>query len=374
VTETFAPEINGVAMTLGRLIEGLLARDCSVEVFRPRQSHRDQPRRNGHYHEHVSAGMRLPMYPDLRLGFPAGRRLRAAWRARRPDVIYIATEGPLGRSAITAAAALGLPTLSGFHTNFQSYSRHYKLSRLEPIIQRYLRNFHRRSGCTLVPTEALATQLREQSFGCVDVLPRGVDTALFNPAKRRHELRAQWGADTEQLVCLYVGRIAAEKSILSVVDAFRAIQQHTPSARLVLVGDGPMRDSLARRHPDFIFCGMRRGEDLAEHYASGDLFLFPSQTETFGNVVTEAMASGLAVVAYRLAAAGEHIRDGDNGALAADHSNTAFARRATEVSLQTEQRRRMGRCAAEHAATLGWPIIVERFVQHLNRQIAGDSA
>jgi glycosyltransferase involved in cell wall biosynthesis len=373
VTETFAPEINGVAMTLGKLVDGLLERGYTVNLFRPRQSRDERPRVNGHYAEHLFAGMQVPMYRELRFGFPGARRLCHSWRQQPPDAVYIATEGPLGWSAVSAAQSLGIPTLSGFHTNFHTYSRHYRLSLLEPLILGYLRRLHRRTGCTLVPTEALAAQLRRQAFGCVEVLQRGVDTALFNPRRRDDSLRRQWAAEPDQPVCLYVGRIAAEKNILTAVSAFRAIQAVSPGARLVLVGDGPLRSRLALENPDFVFCGMRRGEDLARHYASGDLFLFPSRTETFGNVVTEAMASGLAVIAYPLAAAGEHIRDGDTGALAAGRDDQAFIERAVALSPDAGRWRRIGANAAEHAAALGWNGIVERFIQLLQQQIGRTS-
>ena len=371
VTETFAPEVNGVAMTLGRLVDGLLDRGYRVNVFRPRQAVEGQRRRNGHYAEYLLAGTQVPMYPELRFGFPAVGRLQSVWREHRPDAIYVATEGPLGWSAVSAAEKLGIPTLSGFHTNFHTYSHHYRLRLLEPLIFRYLRTLHRRTGCTLVPTRALAQQLRDQGFGCVDVLPRGVDYRLFNPARRSDELRRQWGVEPGQLVCLYVGRIAAEKNIIAAVNAYRAVQRGKPDARLVLVGDGPLSVTLARDNPDFEFCGVRRGEDLARHFASGDLFLFPSQTETFGNVVTEAMASGLAVVAYDQAAAAEHIRDGDNGALAEDDSEASFIHRALELAQQSAQLRRIGQKAVDHAVSLSWEGIVERFIQLLDRQIRG---
>jgi glycosyltransferase involved in cell wall biosynthesis len=371
VTETYAPEVNGVAMTLGKLVGGLLQRDCTVEVFRPRQSRAERPSVNGRFREHLLPGMRLPLYRELRLGFPADRALYSALRRHRPDALYVATEGPLGWSAVRVAAQLAVPTLSGFHTNFHSYSRHYRLGLLAPLVLRYLCRLHRRTGCTLVPTSELAAQLREHSFGRVEVMQRGVDTALFNPARRDQRLRQEWGAGPGQLVCLYVGRIAAEKNILTAVRAFRAVQEQTPSARLVLVGDGPMRNGLATGNPDFVFRGVRRGEDLARHYASGDLFLFPSQTETFGNVVTEAMASGLTVVAYPRAAAGEHIRDGDNGALADGESQKAFIERAVAVAQQAEQRASIGHNAAASAAALDWDSIVERFLQLVYGQIRG---
>lgn len=371
VTETFAPEINGVAMTLGRLVDGMLDRGYTVTVFRPRQAADESRRINGHYTEQLLAGMPIPLYRDMRFGFPAGAQLRASWRKRRPDAVYIATEGPLGWSAVSAAEKLGIPTLSGFHTNFHTYSRHYRLSLLEPLIFAYLRKLHRRTGCTLVPTAELAAQLRDRAFGRVEVLQRGVDTELFNPGRHSAQLRRQWGVRPDQLVCLYVGRIAREKNIHTAVAAFRALQQVRPDARLVLVGDGPLRATLAADNPDFVFCGVRRGVELARHYASGELFLFPSQSETFGNVVTEAMASGLAIVAYKQAAAGEHIRDGDNGALAEDPTPAGFVRRAVDLARDTETLANLGRNAAAYATSLGWAGIVQRFIQLLNEQIRG---
>lgn len=371
MTETYAPEVNGVAMTLGKLVDGLLERSCTVEVFRPRQSRDERPVVNGHYREHLLPGMKMPMYRELRLGFPATELLHSVWQQRRPDAVYVATEGPLGWSAVRVATKLGIPTLSGFHTNFHSYSHHYRLGLLAPLVLSYLRRLHRKTGCTLAPTNELAAQLRERRFGRVAVMQRGVDTGLFNRGRCDERLRQEWGVSPGQLVCLYVGRIAAEKNILTAVQAFRAVQEKAPLARLVLVGDGPMREGLASGNPDFVFCGMRRGEDLARHYASGDLFLFPSLTETFGNVVMEAMASGLAVVAYQRAAAREHIRDGENGALADTETKEAFIERAVAVAQQAEQRASIGRNATTTAAALGWDSIVERFLQLVERQIRG---
>ncbi|MCO6411254.1 MAG: glycosyltransferase family 1 protein [Thiogranum sp.] len=356
-------------MTLGRLSAGLQQLGHRVNLFRPRQCARETPSHNGSFVEHLLPGMRVPMYRELHMGLPATRRFTGCWSARRPDVLYVATEGPLGWSAVRAAGRLKIPVVSGFHTNFHTYSKHYRMGWLEPLVLHYLRNLHRRTGCTLAPTRALAAQLREQGFGRVEVVQRGVDTGLFTPLRRSKALRQSWGAGPQDPVCLYVGRIAAEKNIREAVNAFLAVQARQPRARFILVGDGPLRETLAREHPGFVFCGLRHGEDLAQHYASGDLFLFPSRSETFGNVVTEAMASGLAVVAYNEAAAGEHIHHLETGVLVDTPAPTAFTDAAVALSQRPAAFRAIGNAAAQYTSRLDWSSVVARFAELLREQV-----
>lgn len=314
VTETWPPEINGVALTVQALALALAAQGHVVELVRPRQAcdahiaGAPQP-----FDEMLTQGAGLPHYPGLRFGLPAGRRLRRRWRATRPDAVYVATEGPLGLSALGAARALGIATSAGFHTRFDDFARHYGVGFLTPLVRLYLRHFHNRADATLVPTTELADFLHRQEFRHVRVLRRAVDTRLFHPARRDAGLRQQWGLTPADLAVVHVGRLAAEKNLPLALHAFRAIQQKHPSARMVMVGDGPMRAALAAAHADVIFAGMRHGEDLARHYANADLFLFPSLSETFGNVTLEAMASGVPVVAFDYGAAREVIDDGRSG-------------------------------------------------------------
>jgi glycosyltransferase involved in cell wall biosynthesis len=195
-----------------------------------------------------------------------------------------------------------------------------------------------------------------------------VDTVLFNPARRNSALRQQWGLSDSDVACLYVGRIAAEKNITKVISAYRSMQSQC-KGRLILVGDGPLRKPLQRHHPDIIFCGMKRNVELAEHYASGDIFLFPSHSETYGNVVTEAMASGLAVVAYNEAAAREVIVTDRNGMLVDPGDHTGFEATASQLCSNTEKITALGKAAAELASTLSWHGIVTRFVKLLEQQI-----
>jgi glycosyltransferase involved in cell wall biosynthesis len=361
VTETYRPEVNGVAMTLGRLVDGLAGLGHRVQLIRPAQGRSDVPVNDGPVREYLTAGFGIPFYPELRTGFISRLRLRRLWRESRPDVLYIATEGPLGWAASREAAACSIPALSGFHTNFSQYSRHYHLSLLESMVERYLRTFHRGTACTLVPTPDMQHHLEGRAYGKVEVLSRGVDCASFNPKYRSPDLRAAWGLSDDELAVLYVGRLAAEKNLDDAISAFEAILWEQPSARFVLVGDGPLRNRLATEHPEFVFCGSRTGEDLSRHYASADMFLFPSQTETFGNVVLEAMASSLPMVAYDYAAARMHLQSGRAGLAVPMCDQDAFVRAALTLSRSAQLRRRMGEVAREVACQMDWNGIINQF-------------
>lgn len=367
VTETFPPEVNGVAMTLGRLVAGLRCRQHGVEIVRPRQG--GDGKRGSVNGEITVAGLPIPNYHGLRFGLPATGFLLRRWRQSPPDIVHVATEGPLGASALKAAHILGLPVSSTFHTDFAAYCRHYGLAWLKTPVLRYLRCFHNRCNATFVPTQAMARELSAQGYRNVDVISRGVDAQLFNPARRSEALRAAWDAKNAELVVAYVGRMAAEKNLQVVLAAFAAIRSQVPRAKLVFVGDGPLRKPLAVRHPEHVYAGMRHGEDLAAHYASADLFLFPSLTETFGNVTLEAMASGLAVVAYDQAAAADLIQDGSNGRTVPAGDQQAFVAAAVELASAPETLFRQRRQAADAAAQLGWVHVEEHFVSLLRNTI-----
>lgn len=367
VTETYPPEVNGVAMTVGRLVEGMRQRGHRVEVLRPRQGEADA----GGEHDVPFAGIALPGYPGLQFGLPAGGALRRRWRKRRPDLVHVVTEGPLGWSAVAAARRLGIPVTSGFHTNFDRYSVHYGMGWLRPAVAAYLRMLHRRTRATLVPTAALAAELAGEGVPGVRVVGRGVDTVLFDPARRSAELRARWGVAGDGPVCLYVGRLAPEKNLALVEKCFAALQVWHPAARLVWVGDGPSARKLAQEHPEHHFAGMRTGEDLAAHYASADFFLFPSLSETYGNVVAEAMASGVPVLAYRSAAAAELVVDGDNGRVVAPGDEKAFVEAALWALEDGERLRRMGEQARSAMLPRGWPDVVASFERAVREALAG---
>jgi glycosyltransferase involved in cell wall biosynthesis len=353
VTETYPPEINGVARTVGLTVDWLLARGHTVELVRPRQ--RREPVRAPHpgLHETLTLGAVVPGW-QVQLGFAPPGRLAARWRLARPDLVHVVTEGPLGWAAVSAAGALGIPLSSDFHTNFHVYSGHYGFPWMRGAVAGYLRRLHNRTACTLVPTEQLKSELDHLGIERLRIAGRGVDPDLFNPARRSAGLRRQWNCQGDELVVISVGRLAPEKGLGLFASAARSMQAIDPTIRVVVVGEGPRRASLERHNPGFHFVGARVDEDLAAHYASADVFLFPSTTETFGNVVLEAMASGLAVVAYDDAAARQHIVHAVSGLLAPRGNSHLFTHLAALLAHDPTLRLALGREARRVSKELPW--------------------
>ena len=355
VTDTFAPDVNGVAMTLSRLSDGLRQRGHRVHVIRTGEGKRG---------ETVAASLPMPGYKEVRVGLPGPFKLRKRWLRKRPDAIYVATESPLGKSALKAARALGIPVATGFHTNFHEYMERYHLGSFQPMALAYLKRFHGKADCTLVPSTEVIFKLEAEGFKNIHLLGRGVDTVLFDPAKRCEILRSEWGATTGSPVAIVVGRVAAEKNLDLAIRSFEAMRTSVPDLQCVMVGDGPIREKLATRYPWIHFSGMQTGEDLAKHYASADILLFPSETETFGNVVMEGMASGLVTVAYDYAAAARFIEHEKNGLKAAKGDEESFISQAKEALSHRvgDPLRTAGR---ELALTQGWDAVVADFETRL---------
>ncbi len=366
VTETYPPEVNGVAMTLSRLAEGLRANGHPVTVVRPRQ--RSETFKNHTSGDCIVRGLPLPGYDGLRFGLPCKGSLRKRWKKDPPDVIYVATEGPLGLSAIAAARALDIPVTSGFHTNFHEYMRHYKMPLLKTFVSAFLRRTHNRTRRTFAPSTQVIQRLEALGIQNLRLLGRGVDANLFHPSKRDPSLRRSWGIDPETgIAAIFVSRIAAEKNIPLALEAFARVRAHQPDAACVFVGDGPERQQLQKQHPEFIFAGMQKGEDLARHYASGDLFIFPSVTETFGNVVIEALASELVTLAYDYAAPQQHIRHAMNGYLAPFDQPDQFLAQL-DATLEARSDWHAIRTAARRTAeTLDWSGVVAAFARELHQ-------
>ncbi|MFO1341002.1 MAG: glycosyltransferase family 1 protein [Burkholderiaceae bacterium] len=366
VTETFPPEVNGVALTTSRTVDLLRQAGHHVQVLRPRQAGEaacDDER------EWRTPGSPLPLYPGLQFGWATPRAVRQRLAGAEVGLVHLATPGPLAWAALRAAGAMGLPATSDFRTNFHQYAGHYGLRRCGPWLLRGLRAFHNRCGCTFVPTRQTREELAHRGFDRLAVLGRGVDTALFHPGRRDAALRAAWGADERTPLLLHVGRLAAEKNVALALQSFEDLRATGSPARMVVVGDGPLRAPLARAHPTVRFVGMLSGTALAAAYASADLFVFPSVTETFGNVTLEALASGLAVVAFRTGAAAEHIRHGLNGILAAAGDDAGFRRAVCRHAPHCVELRALRDEAARTARALAWERVNARFERRLHQVV-----
>jgi glycosyltransferase involved in cell wall biosynthesis len=360
VTETWPPEVNGVAMTLAKLVQGLSHRNHDVQLIRPRQTKTDSPMSDSSLEEVLMRGMPIPRYPELKLGLPSKKTLVKTWTLRRPDVVHIATEGPLGWSALQAAKVLKLPVTSDFRTNFQSYSKHYGVGWLRKPIVAYLRKFHNATACTMVPTRELMRTLSQNGFANLKVVSRGVDTKLFNISKRDTSLRSSWGATDDTKVLISVGRMAPEKNLDQVLKTYEALKVTGLAFKLVMVGDGPLKEQFQKRYPEIIFPGMLSQSNLAAYYASSNLFIFPSQTETFGNVTLEALASGIPVLAFDCAAARDWVQTGVNGWLVAENNPEGFAAQAVTIFNSEDLLEKITQSTRQQVVHLDWDQIAEQ--------------
>jgi glycosyltransferase involved in cell wall biosynthesis len=353
-SETFLPQRNGVALLLDRLIRHLIAQGHEVLVaaptsWRPRG---EVPAMAGARVVRV-AGVPLPRYPDLTLALPLAPRVVREVAAFRPDVIHLVTEYSLGVTGLQTAVALGVPVIASFHTNIPRYLPYYGFGWAGDLCWRYLRWFHNQATATFCPSETNRRELVGHGFRNVRVWPRGVDTARFAPDPAA---RPAAGPAPEVLRLLYVGRLTPEKDLpvlFGAYDRLRARAEHP--IHLTLVGDGAYSDAMRARAPrDVTFAGYLEGRALSAAYAAADVFVFPSRSETLGNVVLEALASGLPVVGVRDGGTLENVRDGENGILCAPGDPEAFAEGIRRLAGDPPLRHRLARNARAWAEARTW--------------------
>lgn len=319
-TDTFTPQVNGVALTLDRLVRAMEARGAAVHVETVAV-----PEVRAESQVHRAASVPFWAYPELRIAAPSPAMRRRLARFR-PTLLHAATPFVVGLNGRHVARRTGVPMVSSFHTSFVSYLPHYGLGALDQVAWPFLRWFHNSGVRTFAPTTIIADQLRQHRFQQVRVWGRGVDPQQFSPRHRSSALREQLGLSPECCLLIYVGRLAPEKDIGTLLRAVQRLQgDGMPPVHLALAGDGPAAAQLRAQAPaGTTFMGPLRGAALSAFYASADIFAFPSSTETFGNVVLEAMASGVPVVAPNVGATTELANDrtarnfppGDDAALA----------------------------------------------------------
>jgi glycosyltransferase involved in cell wall biosynthesis len=370
VTETYFPQVNGVSRTLGQLVRRLTELGDSVQLVLP-----DYGAAAEHQPTVRVRAVTLPFYKELHLPLPPFRSAYCAIDRFQPDLIHIATEATLGWSVLRHARSRSIPVVSSFHTNFDQYSHHYGVGWARGLIWRYLRWFHNQTLETYVPSRATIVALEGRGFERLVLWPRGVDSELFCPDRPgRLAVRQALGFAPDDVVIGYVGRIAVEKNVAFLAEALARVAAERPGARFLFVGDGPARQEVERRlgaHARFV--GYRSGEDLADHYAAADLFAFSSLTETFGNVVLEALASGLPVVALRAGGIADIVQNGQTGLLLeSDSTPEQFAQAVTALVDDAELRGRLAESARAHALSQSWDAIMEALRDRYLRAI--DSA
>ena len=366
VTETWPPEINGVALSMMQLCQGLQRLGHKILLVRPVQKetcaefHPEQ--------ECLVLSQPIPKYPSLQFGWPQYLKVTKAFEKFSPDVVHIVTEGPLGLTALQAAKAKKIAVSSGFHSPFQDFSRFFDLAFLVKPIQRYLTWFHNSTDVTCVPSQYTEQALRGFGVTCpLVVVGRGVDTVRFSPKHRSQRLRQQWGVDADTRVMLYVGRLSPEKEVDVLIKSFHALQvQQGVNIKFVIVGDGPDRIRLSKMttSKDVIFMGSLGGHELATAYASADVFTFASQADTFGNVVLEAIASGLPVIAYDYVCAHPHVKHNITGWLCS-LGHTADLIQSICRLPALPQLRQMGLLASESVQHSSWQFPVQQLEQAL---------
>ena len=345
-------------MTFANLVRRLGKRGHTLKVIRPWRPDLFPPSAHENYQEVPLPGLPIPGYPLLRFGLPARRRLENLWQENRPDLVHVATEGPLGTTAISAARRLQIPVTSSFHTNFHAYAKHYHRGWMGGAVLAWLRHVHNRTQLTLAPTPEICAELEAQGFRNMGVLSRGVDLEAFDPAHRSAELRQKWGANENTPVVLHVGRLAPEKDYDLLFEAYRAMKAVNPNCRFVVVGDGPLRASLQKKHADCIFEGAVSSRDIGRCYASADIYIHASRSETFGNVLTEALASGLAVAGFDYAAGRQFIENGKSGLLAPLDETTRFIADAVRLAREDALRSHLRSNARAAVSSLCWEKVV----------------
>ncbi len=367
VTETFAPQVNGVSRTLGQLVRYLESVGDSVQVIHPNYG----PEAAGRDRLQVPS-VPFPLYPEVRIPLPPFGSVLRRVDAFRPDLIHIATEATLGLQMLHHARKRRIPVVSSFHTNFDQYCDAYKVGWAKGAAWRYLRWFHNRTLETYVPSRVTIDDLMARGFERLVLWPRGVDGTLFHPDRPgRARVRRELGFEPDDVVIGHVSRLAPEKNAPYLAQALRAVIKVCPKVKFLIVGDGPERPVFEAALGDSArVVGYKSGEDLADHYAAADLFAFASVTETFGNVVLEALASGLPVAALKAGGVGSIIQDGVTGALIApDQPPGIMADALVTLVLDSFLRRSMADSARRYALEQTWESIMGRLRDHYREVI-----
>ncbi|WP_251548654.1 glycosyltransferase family 4 protein [Neobacillus muris] len=360
-TDTFYPDINGVAKTLKRLTDYLEEHRIEYKLFAP-SSYSDEYV-SSHIHRFKSLSFFL--YPECRLAFPSLRQMKAKLQKFNPDLIHVATPFNIGLCGLYFAKKLAIPLAGSYHTNFDQYLQYYDLPFLSKILWKYMYWFHQPCQKLFVPSSETLQQLSNHGFTNLEIWPRGVDCQLFHPNYDKKAIKKKYGCPDQYLIT-YVGRLAPEKDIDTLLAIIHLIPEEVnQKIHWAIVGDGPLRQSMEDQGiANLTFTGFLNGVSLAEIYSASDLFVFPSPTETFGNVVLESLASGTPVIGADSGGVRTIVKSGVTGYLCQPGEAEEFTKAMIHLLQNDWLRAQMGNAGRNYALTQRWEQIFENLLIH----------
>lgn len=365
-TDTFHPDINGVARTLNQFTQYLNNQRISYKVFAPES--RSNEYVSSHIHRFKSFSFFL--YPECRLAFPNLFRIKAELKDFSPDIIHVATPFNMGLCGVFLAKKLNIPLVGSYHTDFDYYLQFYDLPFLSQILWKYMKWFHKPFKKLFVPSNETINQLKRHGFTNLEIWPGGVDCQLFHPYYEKQAIREQLGVSKKHLLT-YVGRLAPEKDVKTLMAVAHALPEDTKKQiQWVIIGDGPLREELQNDAPsNMIFTGYLTGEQLAECYSASDLFVFPSPTETFGNVVIEALASGTPAVTANCGGVKNIVKSGVTGYLCETGNVTEFVNAIQTLLENDKLRHQLGVEGRNYALSQSWDKIFAHLLMNYRNVI-----
>lgn len=365
-TESLPPSTDGVAKTMTQLCHSLISKGIDFRFFSPFFPECDIP-----WKKQVTKvpSIPFPLYSEYRIGIPGTQSITSVLDNFRPDLIHAASPTPLGYLGINYARRKGIPAVSSYHTHFVSYFRYYGFGSFEQVGWSILKHFYNKFSRIYAPSKSTVRELEERGFNKVELWQRGINLNRFSPNFRNEDLRRQAGAREDTLVLLFVGRMVKEKDIEDLVKVHRILEQEGRDFKMVFVGGGPLLSQTKKELPHAYFTGYQYGDDLAGWYASADIFTFPSTTETFGNVVLEAYASGLPVIGSDKGGVADLVEDGQTGFIARSNDPEHFTSLLCRLMDNPELRLRMGEQARFSARLNSWESINERLFRSYQEAI-----
>ncbi|MBJ8186130.1 glycosyltransferase family 4 protein [Bacillus mycoides] len=370
-TDTFTPQVNGVAKTLERLTKYFQKENIAYSVFAPQHTAEDN------FVTNVNKMRSIPLtilYPECRFAFPTPR-IKRELLAFKPDIIHIATPFNMGLCGLYYAKKLSIPVVGSYHTDFDAYLRYYKIEFLSNMLWNYLSWFHSHMQKNFVPSFETLHQLKNKGFQALSIWGRGVDCTLFHPTYNKDLFRKKYNI-TAKYVLSYVGRLAPEKDIDTLQTLIQTTNKERDDIHWLIAGDGPLAKGLHENVPktNVTFTGYLQGKDLAEVYASSDLMVFPSTTETFGNVVLESLACGTPVIGANSGGVKNIITDGKTGFLCEPKNANSFLSSIYELLNNEEMRKQMSLDAHSYATTQSWDEISSDLLMHYDDVIQSRKA